>query len=723
MNPLKKAIDAYRSRKPQKVASQEINGQICYNALCSNAENVFAQMRPLVDALKMVVPYGVGRNGARLGIARTPELAALQYPNEEMGWAEFADLMFSTWLTEKELNIHVWRNQRGQIYGYSVLPVGSRHTVGGKEYFQCTLDTGELVQYSPDEVMTLRFSRNPHQIDSGLSPGIASMVWAQIDDVMAQYQLGHFENGAVPAYITIIRASTKDKYLEKRKEMQEGFHGARNKGKTLFLWRQMLDDGTEKDEIEVKTIQGSNASLAIKEIMAIVNDKINKAFGVSEFILGNDSSAKYDNAELSQQQFMRRRVYPALYTFWSQFQHELDRILGGLGYAIQFDLEIPELTERAKVKAETKKIEAETSNLYVQREKLQEEKRKLEEEEQKLREEQASVRSSTSQTQLATLITAITAGATPAAALKSLNLGAEWQDIANDIYASQQTTANEPATTETIKNTSHDHICSHCEHSHDAKEPYEPQFTDEEQTERSIYEQLMLVVNSVVKSLRGSDIILTEEQRQQVVEEILQKITEVAQSGANAGAHEIQAQVLSTTAQEIAGVLENGGFKLSEAFEAKMRERVEMLVQRLEESTKEKGREILNAKRETPLNANQLAKELQDIVPKWRAELIARNETVYAFRAGHLENDKNMAKQYGLKLRKIWRAHKDGRACEICKAMDGQEVDLDDAFPDSVESSDGVRYSWEQDSWNEHGEIPSAHVRCRCYYETVVVND
>ena len=124
----------------------------------------------------------------------------------------------------------------------------------------------------------------------------------------------------------------------------------------------------------------------------IINDHLNKAFGVSNFILGDDSSAKYDNAELSDYQFIKRRVYPALMSFWDQFQFELDRIVDGLGYAIQFELELPDLTERLKVKAEIKSIRSDN------------------------------------------LMRLIQAGSPPLAAVKALGLGKEWQGVAMGIY-------------------------------------------------------------------------------------------------------------------------------------------------------------------------------------------------------------------------------------------------------------------------------------------------
>lgn len=730
-----------RTRQKQ-VAVQEVAGLRYQGPLCSTAENVFAQMRPLVDEMKMVQPYGVGKNGAKLALARTPELAALIDPNEDMGWAEFADLMFSTWLTEKELNIHVWKDRRGQVYGYSVLPVGSRHVVGGRTYFTYAMETGGTKELSRDDVMILRFSRNPRNIDEGVSPGIASLIWSQIDDVLAQYQLGHFENGAVPAYIAIIRASTKEKYEQKRKEMERGFHGAKNKGKTLFLWRQFLDDGSEKDEVEVKTIQGSNASLAIKDIMSIVNDKLNKSFGVSNFILGDDSSAKYDNAELSQQQFLSHRVYPALYCFWDQFQHELDRITGGLGYAIEFELEIPELTDRLKVKAETKKTEVETSNLYVERERLEKERDRIEEQKLKLIEEKkkvqddaAKVRSETRAGQLNALTSAINAGATAEGARMALDLGEEWRQAAEEIYASRAAMEQTGTSTDTTQDTSHDsHECHH-HHTHDDL----PQFSPDEIIERGIYDELIALADALVDGELGGELGMTSEEVSALVSRILDRLTEVAEKGVV----ESQAQVVQSVKNlswnkpvgKINGKTPASKQELAEAVESeqegdsrktaedivrgKMQTRVEGIVKNYQDGVKNIIREVLSGQGEGK-SASQIRQALKEHIPAVRAEMIARNETVHAFRLAKLEEAKAQAKKYGLEMRKVWQAHPGG--CPICEAMDGTTVDIGQPFPAEEVDEDGHVYAYEHSVYNEDGATPNAHVNCRCSFFVEVVD-
>lgn len=708
-------------------AVQEVTGQQWHSPLCSTAENVFAQLRPLVDELKMVQPYGVGRNGAKKPLSETPELLALTNPNREMGWAEFADLMFSTWLTEKELNIHVWKNQRGAVYGYTVLPVGARKTSGGYTYFETSLNTGETVRLSQDEVMTLRFSRNPININEGISPGIASLIWSQIDDVMAQYQLGHFENGAVPAYITIIRASTKEKYEETRREMEKGFHGARNKGKNLFLWRAFIPEtGEDKDQVEIKTVQGSNASLAIKDIMSIVNDKLNKSFGVSNFILGDDSSAKYDNAELSQQQFLSHRVYPALYCFWDQFQHELDRILDGLGYSLQFDLEIPELTDRLKVKAETKKIEAETSNLRVEKERLEEQKNKL-------REEIEKVKAETVNTKIDGLKLLLESGSTPEAAIEAMGLTSNWKNLADVLYDGGQT---DPVSIPTIE-TSHDH--HNCQHASTILDDL-PQFSPDEIIERGIYDELVSLAEALINGELSSKLGITEEELAKLINRIIDGLIEIAEKGLRESQQQILQSVINMNwtvpISQINGKVPTSKKELTEALKLeqestskataeklvkdKLQIRVEEIIKNYRDEVKDIIRNTLNTSGEAK-SATEIRQSLSKSIPRDRAEMIARNETVHAFRLAKLEEARAQAEKYGLKMRKVWQAHPGG--CPICEKMDGVTVDIDQAFPEEQVDEDGHIYAYDHTIYNEEGNTPNAHVNCRCSFFVEVVDD
>lgn len=683
-----------------KSIQQEQSGRIFVNALCSTYENVFPQVRPLIDALKVVMPYGVDRNGAKLPLARTPELALLESPNSQMGRIEFMDLAFAMWLTESELNIHTWKNGRGRITGYTILPPHCRVEVGnGDYYFQITKADGGQEVLLPDEVMTLRFSRNPAKLDQGVSPAQTVNIQAQIADMLYQYEAAFIENGAVPAYISFIRASSEEKFKETKRAMERELQGPKNKGKTLFLWRQFLPNGQEKDQVEVKTIQPANSTLAIKEIISIVKDDFNKAFGVSEFILGNDSSAKYDNAELSQQQFLEHRVKPALEAFWSQFQHELDRISPrGLGYAIGWELQVPELTERMKVKAETEKIKAETAKVADDREKVKAETEKI---------------------QLENLSSLIGSGVSATAAVKALGLSKEWLEVASELTMSKDNEIIQEAEVVEAEPTTNQHEC--CHHTHDAKGDYTIEFAETEVREKAIYDELVKILQSAVAEITGKGIVLTDEQIELIKQKIIEELQKEADLGANDSASQIQSYLFGANAEEVKQILENGGYELSDEFEQKMTDRTNDLVDRLDEEAKSVAKEVLNSSKENGYTANQIETELAKVMPRARAAMIARNETVYAFRAAGLENSKNLAKKYDLKMNKIWHCHFDDRTCAICKAMDGQVVGLEESFPNEIDGTDGEQYGWKRDKWNDNGEVSSAHPRCRCYIQYKVI--
>lgn len=662
--------NAIYGRNNTRVHQEMTAAPIRLNPLASNYENMFAQLRPLIDEMKVVIPYGVGRNGARRPIGATPELAQLMFPNEQMGWTEFADAMFATWLTESELDIHVHRTGRRRVIGYTILPVGCKFRDGEGNYYFQFMDGNQTVRLTTDDVMMLRFSRNPRNIEQGVSPTSSVEIWAQIDDLAAQYQRAFFENGAVPATITFITASTREKYDEKRKALENGLKGAENKNKTIYAWRQMLDTGESGDEVEVKTIQPPNSTLAIKDLNSIIVDRLNKAIGVSNFILGDDSSAKYDNAELSDHQFTKRRVYPALVSFWGQFQHELDRILGGLGYAIDFDLEIPELTERAKVVAETARIKA----------------------------EEARIKQSTKLETANTLITLINAGADPASTVSALGLSGKWGDVAKSMAGGRQTETETTETTNAL-----------------VLNEYTPQWgtSAEEQKARRIYELMVLVAEQYVEENPHFNLDTIKEQ-------IAKELHALAESGALDGARGIAGLSFENedARNAVRAIVKAGNYELGVAFTKALDTRMNDLVNRYDLAAGAAVREALVEAQTENLSKQELKKRLLDALPKGRAEMIARNETHNAISMGRLALDQNIAADFGLNIYQRWHAHPG--ACEICQAMNGEEVPIGQAYPDHVFDEDGRQLSIEPDVYNDYGKTPSAHANCRCTFDEVI---
>lgn len=701
-------------RERATAITQEFANALFTSPLCSDYENVFAQVRPLVDAMVTVRPYGIGRNGARLDASRTPELNVLMDPNETMGAIEFFDTMFSTWLTENNLYIHVHKKGKS-IKGYTLLPPDSKVYLGNGEYYWQVYNTdGTTERLYSDEVMELHYSRNPRNL-KGVSPASAVRIYAQIDDLLAQFEKAYLENGAIPASVTIIRASTQAKFNEARADLERQLKGASNRNKTLYLWRQFNnDDGTERDQVEVKTIQGNNNTLAIKELAEIVNDRLNKAYGVSNFILGDDSSAKYDNAELSDYQFTRRRVKPALIKFWSQFQHELDRITGGLGYAITFHLDMPELTERRKVEAET--MEKTTQNL----------------------------------------IRLIEAGSRPSEACKVLDLDVEkWLNAAVGIYTrvlaerkAQSVLAgveSAPENKNGSQNNSQDnHDLSknshHCQHHHHSEDYYQP-FSDDEKVEKKIFDKLMALALAIFEEDPSLDL-------EQIQNEIYELIEDEANRGGVEALEMIAELVDDETEEGIREIIKNGGATISDQLAQRLHERSNRIVAGYADHTHAVMRSVLETSE--PLTAEEIKERLMKVIPEGRAATIARNETVYAFKSGSLELDQRIAEEYNLNFELTWHARKDSTTCDVCAAMDGQKTLLGQKYADSIRLALGTKlingkivgeapadadeeerkmytgsdtFSWTQDEWNDGGTIPNAHVNCRCFYTAKLIRE
>ena len=610
-------------------------------------------------------------------MSRTPELALLNTPNDEMGWGEFAGAMFSTWLTKDELNIHVHFNGR-KVAGYSIVPPGCKQYMGnGDYYFQVNTGDG-YITLSRDEVMTLRFSRSPEDLQKGVSPATAVRAWAQAEDVLAQYERAYIENGAIPASITFIRASTQDKFNEARRELETNLRGAKNHGKTIYVWRQFNNDtGESLDQVEVKTIQGNNSTLAIKELTDIINDHLNKAFGVSNFILGDDSSAKYDNAELSDYQFIRRRVFPALTAFWDQFQFELDRVTGGLGYAIQFEIEMPDLTERRKVQAETAKIRVESLKLLLE------------------------------------------AGAPPLArGISSRVLVGTDKQTSKKNHESYLHSA---LTRQTVSSQDGHEYCS----PNNVK--LQPTSTADalpemDADEKHIYDVLVSMAERIFANSPNIQ-----------VDEVIGEISETLNRRAELGAVDGGEKVASLLQDEaVVAELKNdlSNIQISQGLKDRILNRTDDLVNNYGEETRRIMDETLASVEGK--SAEEIRKALREVLPKWPAERIARTETVYAYKSGRLDEDERINDKYGLKMKLIWRARHDKTTCDVCAAMDGVETVVGEAFTDSLDLpartklvngkvlKKDAEISWVKKHWNDDGKIPAPHPCCRCYYDEVV---
>lgn len=191
-----------------------------------------------------------------------------------------------------------------------------------------------------------------------------------------------------------------------------------------------------------------------------------------------------------------------------------------------------------------------------------------------------------------------------------------------------------------------------------------------------------------------------------------------AAAGAEDGAKALELLADKDVAGEISKLLSNGEIFISKALDDRIAKRTAELVKGYSDYTQKVIKEVQDTSE--GLTANEIEKRLSEVMPRSRAELIARNETTYAIKSGRLEQDQELAEKYGLSVKLVWRTSGDNDVCPICAAMAGTTVDLGKAFTDSVKTADGEILSWEHNSWNDEGKIPDAHPNCRCYFDEVI---
>lgn len=326
-------------------------------------DNTYPNISRIADAISEVMPYAVDANGQRL---ETPPrvIAALYRPNKSMSIVQFIEALAVLSLVWPKVYILCWRQDgkdavpggditADNICGFTFLeqPETKIYADGHKTYK--IIKDGFTSTFTDREVIEISLSANPYDIIDGYSPSMAAKKWSNTDDYIADYQAGFFKNGAVPAGQFTITAGSVDQFNEIVADMQAHHRGPNANNNVRYVHRPINDLGQPlAGQIEWIPYQQSNNQLSLKEIFEQANKKIDMAFGVPQEVKGYLTNSNYASVAVADYVFARRVVYPKLVKIWSQFTHEMNRITGGLGYAISFDYEIPILEEQRKAQVE-----------------------------------------------------------------------------------------------------------------------------------------------------------------------------------------------------------------------------------------------------------------------------------------------------------------------------------------------------------------------------------
>lgn len=325
--------------------------------------SVFPNVRAISNEFMTIRPFAIDGNGKEVA---HEAVQALYHPNQADSSVAFFEKIAVSTLVHPKTYILVWRKENGKaepggdferlgknIAGYTFLEYPGVTRRDGRTYYNIGAQ-----EFNDKEVMVLPGGVDPFNLYGGYSPSEASRRWATLDDYIADYQAGFFENGAVPSGQFIITAVSDTDFNDTVDLLQAKHRGSGNNNNVTYTPRPRGQDGKPADaKIEWIPFASSNKDIDFKNLFEQANKRIDRAYGVPQIVQGVDDAATYANAQVADAGFSKRAVYPLALRDYTQITHELNRITGGLGVAISFKYEIPKIADAEKVEAETKQIE------------------------------------------------------------------------------------------------------------------------------------------------------------------------------------------------------------------------------------------------------------------------------------------------------------------------------------------------------------------------------
>lgn len=326
-------------------------------------DNTYPSIKAISNAFINIIPYAIDANGEPMQDVRL--LNVLAHPNQAMSGADFREALATMALVHRKVYLLVWRAENGRaIAGGRITPENVTGFTFLEDASTIESERGKVYRlpdgttFSDKEVIEISAGVDPYNVEGGYSPSVAVKKWSNVDDYIANYQAGYFENGAVPAGQFIITAPSVDAFNDIVDSMEAKHRGSGQNNNVIYTHRPVGADGSAVTE-QVQWIPFSqpNNSLDLSTVFKEVNDKIDSAFGVPSSIRGVNDKNTYASVKVDERVFIEYTVRPFATKIWSRFTHEMNRITGGLGYVLKFDLESPNVADEEKMDAERKKVE------------------------------------------------------------------------------------------------------------------------------------------------------------------------------------------------------------------------------------------------------------------------------------------------------------------------------------------------------------------------------
>lgn len=621
-------------------------------------DNNYPNITRIAERFAGVLPYAVDREGNVINDA--PAIAALYSPNAEMSSIRFFKTLAVMLLVHPSVQILVWHKNGREIVaggpitadniaGFTFIEGAVPETKNGKLFYKTSYAT-----YSSDEVITLSLDVNPYSVLAGYSPSLAAKKWSNIDDFIAEYQEGFFRNGAVPAGQFIITAATVDEFNKIVDRLQQTTQGASNNNGVLYVHKPVnaATGAPMNSQVEWIPFSQGNKDLSLHELFEQAEKVRDMNFGVPAEVKGYLQNSNYASANVAERVFDKYVVLPKLTQVWTDFTHELNRITGGLGYAITFDFDTTVLADEEKVNAETKQI------------------------------------------QLQTLSNALMAGFSMESAIYALDLPKDFLQL--------QEREVEVETNDLVAEEGEEH-----ENASQLETSSKIVGTEEkdQQLEDVISEDMLAQIEDAIN---GLDYSATEERDNKLTDDLLPLI--FALMALRGASQFVQgSMLLSTSGYSIENL---GRYFVSDAAKAEYRTYLQKVAHSYNEDTAKSIRKVLEQSRYLELSKEETATNLRNIMntDEWRVQRLATTEVHRSEQAASLDAMEQIQRESGVQLMKTWHRNPYSNSCEDCKAMDGMTMPLESAFFDRGELFPSGR---EVDF--EDVEAANGHPGCHCY--------
>jgi phage portal protein BeeE len=636
-------------------------------------ENAYPSIRVIAQKFASIEPYTIDKTGESV---ESNVLDRLYTPNNQMSAYDFREALAVMSLVHNKVYIRVHhrgvRINADSITGFTFLEGVREHIIDGRmEYW---LPNGEKI--GTDEVVVLK-SVNPYNLNDGFSPAFAARRWTSLDDLIADYQTGFFRNGAVPSGQFIITARTAKDFQDMANTLQEKHRGAGNNNNVVYVHRptDALGKPTES-QVEWVPFSTENKDLALKDIFAQAERKIDSVYGVPAEIRGFLSNSNYASVATAERVFVAYTLQPFALKVWQKFTHELNRITGGAGVAITFDLDMPVVADEEKVKAEAQSVVAGTIVALQQ------------------------------SFELDSIATYLKSG-DPVDLIEKPEVLEKPEILSSD---EADETPDQPV--DNTKPSAKSKAMSDGD-----REKYEDRLA------KVVTDRLSAQIDKV-ESLVTSKAVSPDEPLEAEEDALLAAamLAVLLASITDQGQLEHVANV-SLVLQAGINTDSVSPFEMTGAQKAQYSAYVEKVARGYNVQTAERIQNILTVGREQKLSASEIRKQLRGLIDEtWRIERIARTEINKAGNEASLYSMENIAKETGATIEKVWEHSGSEEPCEFCRAYIGRSVPLREAFVPMNETIQGEDGGIRVNDF-EPIEVGGMHANCHCRQTYRVVGE